>query len=54
LLLACVVVDCIMAPPHAVVALGAGAASMGAALAVNLAVISLVEILGVALTEEDE
>ena len=43
-----------MAPPRAVVALGAGAASMGAALAVNLAVIGLVEMLAVAFGEEDE
>jgi hypothetical protein len=54
LLLACVVVDYIMAPLYTVIALGADAASMGAALTMNLAIISLVEILGVAFTEEDE
>jgi hypothetical protein len=53
-LLAHLVVDCLIIPPHAVVALGAGAASMGAVLTINLAVISLVEMLGVALTEEGE
>jgi len=42
-----------MAPPRAVVALGSGATSMGAALAVNLAVIGLVEMLAVAFGEEE-
>jgi hypothetical protein len=48
------VVDYIIAPPYTVITLGAGAASIGAALIMNLAVISLVEMLGVALTEEDK
>jgi hypothetical protein len=43
-----------MAPPHAVVVLGVDAASMGAALIMNLIMISLIEILGVALIEEDK
>jgi hypothetical protein len=54
LLLACVVVNYIIAPLYAVITLGAGAASMGAAFTMNLTIISLVEILGVAFTEEDE
>jgi hypothetical protein len=43
-----------MAPPYTVITLGAGTVSMGAALTINLAVISLIEILGVALTEKDK
>lgn len=43
-----------MAPPRAVVALGAGAASMGAALAVNLAVIGLLEMLAVARGDDED
>ena len=41
-------------PPRAVVTLGAGAASMGAVIAVNLAVIGLAEMLVVAFGEEEE
>jgi hypothetical protein len=42
-----------MAPQHAA-ALGAGAACMGAVLAVNLAVQGLVQVLSLALAENDE
>jgi hypothetical protein len=48
------VVNYIIAPPYAVITLGAGTASIGAALIVNLVIISLIEILGVALTEKDK
>jgi F0F1-type ATP synthase membrane subunit c/vacuolar-type H+-ATPase subunit K len=41
-------------PPQQAAALGAGAASIGAALAVNVAVQSLIQALAVALEEEDE
>ena len=42
-----------MAPQHAA-AFGAGAVRMGAALAVNIAVQSLAQVLSVALEEDDE
>ena len=45
--------DCIMAPQHAA-AFGAGAVRMGAALAVNIAVQGLAQVLSVALEEDDE
>jgi hypothetical protein len=43
-----------MAPSSTVAALGAGAASMGAALAVSLVVTGMAEILAVGLSQEDE
>jgi hypothetical protein len=47
------VVDYIMTPPHAVITLGVGTASMEIALIINLAIISLIEMLEIALTEKD-
>jgi hypothetical protein len=43
-----------MAPLYIVIILGVGTASIGAILTINLAVINLIKMLGVALTEEDK
>jgi hypothetical protein len=48
------VVNYIIAPLYAVITLGAGTASMGAIFTMNLVIISLIKMLGVALTEEDK